>query len=137
MTIQCEQVLQLARQLSARDRLRLIGQLAPQLAADLEPADIADAPAPGTAIAAAEYEQALALAARQLAADSGQAPDELLIVWRQRIAAPLNASVDKDALARLEGHLGAVDLGRASGADATEIDVDLASAYANSHNEDG
>jgi len=61
----------------------------------------------------------------QIAAQSGQTPEEwILAVVRQRL-------VVRDE--KLRRHFGAVNLGAPTGVDNTQIDADLARAYADSH----
>jgi hypothetical protein len=61
----------------------------------------------------------------QVAAQAGQTPEEwILAVVRQRLAA-------RDE--KLRRHFGAVNLGAPTGVDNTQIDADLARAYADSH----
>jgi hypothetical protein len=67
----------------------------------------------------------------QAAAQRGQTPEEWA-VERLRASAPSAAEL-ATALARLMRHAGAVDLGRATGADNPAIDADLAREYGTSH----
>ena len=55
---------------------------------------------------------------------------------RRQIAESATETARRAARERVERHFGAVDLGRATGADNTTIDADLAREYADDHKVD-
>lgn len=74
------------------------------------------------------YQHALEAAAKVIAARSGDTPEHILEAWRARQFGAADMNADRDAWARLEVHIGAVDAGFPTGANNEQIDADLARA---------
>lgn len=125
-----DQVLRLAQELSAADQLRLIARLAPQLTSALEQPVAQASPSEPPVLDHVDYRTALEHAAGPIAARTGRPIEAVLAEWRTGQQSGQGKVDQHDAWARLELHLGAVDVGRPTGADNEQIDADLARAYA-------
>lgn len=79
-------------------------------------------------------------ACRQIAVQSGRTEEQVVLEWlAKRISKqppPLTAAESRAAWERLQRHLGAENLGYATGADNDSIDADLAREYGSTHEEE-
>jgi diketogulonate reductase-like aldo/keto reductase len=79
-------------------------------------------------------------ACQQMAAQYGRTEEEVVLEWLvRRISKPhpkLTEEESRAAWERLQRHMGAENLGYATGADNESIDADLAREYGNTHEEE-
>jgi predicted transcriptional regulator len=79
-------------------------------------------------------------ACQQMAAKYGRTEEEVVLEWlARRISKPrpkLTEEESRAAWERLQRHMGAENLGYATGADNESIDADLAREYGNTHEEE-
>jgi hypothetical protein len=98
-----------------------------------ESAALADGPRPASQSLKEDVEAAMLSVARDIAARTGQTPEEALDEWRARLRASLSREITDDdrrqGLEQLRPFFGSVDSGDPHGADNERIDADLVREY--------